>query len=65
MRIFRYDPFSVLDKRECTVGRLRARAEHVDLTPIRGAGGVAPGRGEDEVVRMAHVAKQLAGALDG
>jgi len=30
MRIFQYDPFSVLPREECTVGALRARATDVD-----------------------------------
>jgi predicted TIM-barrel fold metal-dependent hydrolase len=32
MRIFSYDPFSVLDPAECTVGALRARAADVDTS---------------------------------
>jgi len=65
MRIFRYDPFATIPRAECTVGALRARAAHVDLTPIRGVGGRPPGMGAGEVVRMAQIVKQLAGAMDG
>ena len=65
MRIFRYDPFAAIPRAECTVGALRAQAKHVDLTPIRGVGGRPPGMGAGEVVRMAQIAKQLAGAMDG
>lgn len=32
MRLFRYDPFSVLDPADCTVGALRAQATDVDLS---------------------------------
>jgi len=65
MRIFRYDPFATIPRAECTVGALRAQAAHVDLTPIRGVGGRPPGMGAGEVVRMAQIVKQLAGAMDG
>ena len=65
MRVFRYDPFAAIPREQCTVGALRAQAGHVDLTPIRGVGGRPPGLGKGEVVRMAQIAKQLAGALDG
>lgn len=34
MRTYNYDPFSVLPREQCTVGALRAQAEHVDLTPL-------------------------------
>ncbi|MFI5044580.1 MAG: amidohydrolase family protein [Acidimicrobiales bacterium] len=33
MRLFHYDPFSVLDRAECTVGGLRATATDVDTSP--------------------------------
>jgi len=65
MRIFRYDPFATIPRELCTVGALRAQAKHVDLTPIRGVGGRPPGMGAGEVVRMAQIVKQLAGAMDG
>ncbi|RIK93011.1 MAG: amidohydrolase [Proteobacteria bacterium] len=65
MRVFQYDPFAALPRERATVGALRAQAQHVDLTPIRGVGGRPPGLGRGEVVRMAQVARQLAGALDG
>ncbi|MCX5738614.1 MAG: amidohydrolase family protein [Proteobacteria bacterium] len=65
MRIFRYDPFATIPRELCTVGALRAQAKHVDLTPIRGVGGRPPGVGAGEVVRMAQIVKQLAGAMDG
>jgi predicted TIM-barrel fold metal-dependent hydrolase len=65
MRIFQYDPFSKIPREQATVGALRAKARHVDLTPIRGVGGRPPELGKGEVVRMLQVVKQLAGALDG
>jgi hypothetical protein len=65
MRLFRYDPFARRAPDQCTVRALRAQAEHVDLTPLRGVGGKPPGVGEGDVVRMAQVARQLVGALDG
>jgi predicted TIM-barrel fold metal-dependent hydrolase len=65
MRVFRYDPFATRAREQCTVGALRAQAKHVDMTPIRGVGGRPPGLGAGEVVRMAQIVRQLAGALDG
>jgi predicted TIM-barrel fold metal-dependent hydrolase len=65
MRVFQYDPFATIPREQCTVGALRAQAQHVDLTPIRGVGGRPPGIGKGDVVRMAQIAKQLAGAMDG
>lgn len=65
MRVFQYDPFSVIPREQATVGALRAKAKHVDLTPIRGVGGRPSGMGKGEVVRMLQIAKQLAGAMDG
>jgi hypothetical protein len=32
MRIFRFDPFSVRPREECTVGALRAQATGVDIS---------------------------------
>lgn len=40
MREFSYDPFTTLGGRQhCTVGALRAQAEHVDILPRPGMGG--------------------------
>ena len=33
MRHFRFDPFAVRPREECTVGALRAKATDVDVTP--------------------------------
>jgi hypothetical protein len=38
MRNFRYDPFSVIPREQCTVGALRAQATDVDTAPGRGTG---------------------------
>jgi hypothetical protein len=38
MREFRYDPFSILGRENCTVGALRAKAGHVDTKPLSKAG---------------------------
>ena len=41
MRHFRYDPFSVIPREQCTVRALRARAVDVDLS-LKSSGGKAP-----------------------
>jgi hypothetical protein len=41
MREFSYDPFSILGRENCTVGALRAQAQHVD-TSLRSYGGGRP-----------------------
>jgi predicted TIM-barrel fold metal-dependent hydrolase len=48
MRIFNYDPFSILGRQNCTVGALRAKAAHVNTTPVS-MGGAKPL--EDGVIR--------------
>ncbi len=62
MRHFRYDPFRHLAREEATVGALRARAGHVDLTP-RSSGGLEPGCDSRGVVTAGQVVKQLATAF--
>jgi hypothetical protein len=62
MRHFRYDPFRHMAREEATVGALRARAAHVDLTP-RSRGGLEPGRDSRGVVTAGQVVKQLATAF--
>ena len=39
MREFRYDPFSILGRENCTVGALRAQATHVDTQVVANMGG--------------------------
>jgi hypothetical protein len=41
MKALHYDPFAKLPRSECTVGALRAKAEHVDVTP-KSYGGLSP-----------------------
>ncbi len=64
MRIWRFDPFAWLAREECRVGALRARARHVDLTPLRRGEGRRPQQGEPRVVRVRDVRAQLAAAMD-
>ena len=57
MRLFHYDPFSVLPREDCTVGALRARATDVDLTPR------SHGRGKfqaDGIVTAVTLAERIA-----
>ncbi len=62
MRHFRYDPFRHMAREAATVGALRARAAHVDLT-LRSRGGLEPGRDSRGVVTAGQVVKQLATAF--
>ena len=39
MREYSYDPFSLLGRENCTVGALRAKATHVDVSPRSNLGG--------------------------
>jgi predicted TIM-barrel fold metal-dependent hydrolase len=40
MREYHYDPISLLGRENCTVGALRAKAEHIDTSPRHGLGGL-------------------------
>jgi predicted TIM-barrel fold metal-dependent hydrolase len=62
MRLYHYEPFQKLGGREvCTVGALRARAQHVDTTPVS-LGGAAPlPAGERRVVTSGDVMQMLRG----
>jgi predicted TIM-barrel fold metal-dependent hydrolase len=42
MREFSYDPFLILGRENCTVGALRAQAQHVSVEPMLGMGGAKP-----------------------
>jgi hypothetical protein len=42
MRHFRFDPFAVRSREECTVGALRAQATDVDVTPRPSAKAAQP-----------------------
>ncbi len=63
MRHFQYDPFKHIPKEECTVGALRAKAKHVDLTPRAGAGGKSPSDYAKGYATVGDIVKQMAGAL--
>lgn len=62
MREFRYDPFSVFKREECTVGALRAKAAHVDVEPKPGLGGAAPLGQEDRPVTSGDINRMFASA---
>jgi predicted TIM-barrel fold metal-dependent hydrolase len=62
MRHFRYDPFSVIPKEQCTVGALRAQAKHVDLS-LKSGGGTPPAPEDAPYVTIGHIMKQLAQAF--
>jgi predicted TIM-barrel fold metal-dependent hydrolase len=64
MRLWRFDPFAHLPQEECRVGALRARARHVDLSPLRQGEGTRPQPGEPRVVRVRDVRAQLSAAMD-
>jgi predicted TIM-barrel fold metal-dependent hydrolase len=60
MREFRYDPFAIMKREECTVGALRALATHVDTAPKAGLGGVDPSKGDGRPVTSGDVMKLFA-----
>ena len=63
MRNFRYDPFSVIPREECTVGALRAQATDVDTTPVSHGTGKFQDDGIVTAVTLAErMAKQTAAA---
>ncbi len=62
MKHFRYDPFAHLDKDECRVGALRAKAGHVDVTPKSVQGGKKPSDYENGYCTIGDIMKQMAGA---
>jgi predicted TIM-barrel fold metal-dependent hydrolase len=59
---FQYDPFKHIPKEACTVGALRAKAKHVDVTPKRGGGGKKPSDYERGYCTIGDIMKQMAGA---
>jgi hypothetical protein len=63
VRHFRYDPFQHIPKEQCTVGALRARAKHVDLSLRVGGGGKKPSDYEKGYCTIGDVVKQMAFAL--
>ena len=58
MREFRWDPFAVLGRENCTVGALRAKATQVDTSPKSRGGLKALGDG-DSAVTSADIIKIL------
>ncbi|MCW8158395.1 amidohydrolase [Stutzerimonas xanthomarina] len=60
MREFGYDPFAVLKREECTVGALRAKATHVDVSPRENMGGFNPSNSEGRPVTNGEVMKLFA-----
>lgn len=49
IREFNWDPFSVLDRADCTVGALRAKATHVDTAPKSRGGLKVSGDGKSAI----------------
>jgi predicted TIM-barrel fold metal-dependent hydrolase len=63
MRHFRYDPFAHIAREECTVGALRSKAAHVDLTPLGGRGGKVPSDYAQGYATIGDIVNQMAGAF--
>ena len=59
MRQYHFDPFTRIDRKDATVGALRAKARHVSIDYMEGRGGEPPSL-EAGPVRMKHVREQLA-----
>jgi len=59
MRQYHFDPFKFIDKKDATVGALRAKAAHVSTEYMEGLGGEPPSV-ELGPVRMKHIRDQLA-----
>jgi predicted TIM-barrel fold metal-dependent hydrolase len=56
LRVFNWDPFTILGRENCTVGALRAKAVNVDMTPITG-GGHPPADDPNRIVTAADIMK--------
>ena len=63
LRHFRYDPFQHISKEDATVGALRAKAAHVDITPKSGGGGKAPSDYETGYATIGDIMQQMATAF--
>ena len=61
MELYGFDPFRHLPREEATVGALRARAEHLDLSFLDSDGVIRTGR-EGKVPTMGEIAKTIAEA---
>lgn len=60
MREFNYDPFAVLKREDCTVGALREKAKHVDVSPRGNMGGFNPSNDEGRQVTTGEVMRLFA-----
>ena len=60
MREFGYDPFAILKREDCTVGALREKAKHVDISPRENLGGFNPSNTEGRPVTSGEVMKLFA-----
>src|SRR5690606_2226435 len=60
MREFRFDPFAILGRENCTVGALRAQARHVDTRQVAGMGGHNPSNRSGVPVTSGEVVKLFA-----
>jgi len=60
---FRYDPFSVIPREQCTVGALRAKAKHVDVGQRSGGGGKSPSDYAAGHCTIGDIKKQMAMAF--
>jgi predicted TIM-barrel fold metal-dependent hydrolase len=63
VRHFSYDPFKHIPKEQCTVGALRAKASHVDLSLRRGGGGKKPSDYARGYATIGDIMRQMAGAF--
>jgi hypothetical protein len=61
MRLYQLDPFKHIAKEECTVGALRAKATHVDLSYLSSEGVIKTGD-IGRVPTMGDVSKRIAEA---
>ena len=64
MRMFNYDPFSALGRENCTVGALREKARHVDVSEMKNLGGHNPMNPDGSPVTSGQVAKLFVGAVE-
>ena len=63
MRAFEFDFHPSRPREKCTVGALRAEAKDVDLSPMKGGGGMAAHNEGNRIVTAGDVMKQLAEAF--
>ncbi len=63
MREWRYDPFSILGRENCTVGALREQSKNVDTT-LRSMGGKSAARDPNHPVTFGAIMSMLGGAGD-